>query len=557
MPAASATAAIFRSPRDGARRRIDDHSALLAYALAILLGLGLTLCVFPAGFLFPTGGDSGPFTADFAQHVIGQRYFIADAWRWPLLSTPNLNAPEGINIGLTDSIPIMAVVLKLLAPVLPPNFQGISLWYGLCWLLQPIAAVWCVRASGETRLTPALCLAIICVSMPAWWGRFDHAALTSHFLLLLGLGTYSILVRHGSLSRWAAATGLLCLTVTVHPYLFAMNAALILAAPVTLLLRRDHAWPASLGYATCALATAVAATWALGYLGTVGEGGYGRFAMNLLSPVWPAGSWWFGRTLPKIHATDVSGWEGYNYLGFGLLAGLLIMLSMPSMALAASRRHAGLLLALLGLTMLALSQRVGIGSSLVVTLYRAPAFLEQFRSSGRFFWPVSYALALSIVLMTARMERPRLGLALLMLVAGLQFTDATAMRNGLAAQLRLPPRPWTVDADGLRPIMATHQRLVLLPRWTCIPTDDLAAGRTAELEVLTLASETTLPANTMYLAHWQPGTACDDVATASTPLRPGELRILIPSVQEALLPLVPHGSEICRKIATLAVCTVD
>ena len=126
---------------------------------------------------------------------------------------------------------------------------------------------WCLRASGERRLAPALCMALFSVSMPAWWGRFDHAALTSHFLLLFGLGTYFILIRPGGLQHWIGATGLLCLTLTVHPYLFVMNTALILAAPVTLLARRTQGWPAAFGYAAGALAVSAAAIWALGYLG--------------------------------------------------------------------------------------------------------------------------------------------------------------------------------------------------------------------------------------------------------------------------------------------------
>jgi hypothetical protein len=288
-PRHSQSTAAFECVADVAKQ----HSrAGLTYLAAGLFGLALALYSFPLDFLFPLSPSDGPFPeGDMAQHVVGQRYFIADAWRWPLLMVSNLGQPEGTNIGLTDSIPLLALILKAFAPWLPSGFHGIGLWYAISWTLQPIAAIWCIRATGEKRGLPALCMAVICVSMPAWWSRFGHAALTGQFLLLAALGSYFILVRHGSVGRCVAATALLCATVLVHPYLFLMNAAILTAVPLTLLLRKDRGFRLGVAGASAAMAVALLSIWWLGYLGTRGEGGFGRFAMNLLSPVWPAGSW--------------------------------------------------------------------------------------------------------------------------------------------------------------------------------------------------------------------------------------------------------------------------
>jgi hypothetical protein len=98
------------------------------YAVAGLLGIGLALFVFPLAFLFPVSPAPGPFPdGALAQHAIGQRYFIADAWRRPLLMVPSLGAPHGVNIGLTDSIPLIALILKAFSSWLPPGFHGIGL----------------------------------------------------------------------------------------------------------------------------------------------------------------------------------------------------------------------------------------------------------------------------------------------------------------------------------------------------------------------------------------------------------------------------------------------
>ena len=540
----------------------QSHRAVISYALALLLGLSLAAWVFPLAFLFPGAPAFAPFIeGDMAQHVVGQRYFIADSWRWPLLVVPSLGAPDGVNIGLTDSIPLLALILKALAAWLPPGFHGIGLWYGIAWTLQPIAAVWCLRAAGERRVLPALCMAVLAVSIPAWWNRFTHAALTGHFLILFTLGTYLLLVRHGTVRRWCGAAALLGATILVHPYLMLMNAAVLAAVPVTLLLRRDRGrgWrPAALGTGLMLLG-ALLLLWSLGYLGTTGEGGFGRYAMNLLSPIWPSGSWLLGRDLMKIHAANVSGWEGYNYLGLGLLCGVpLAFLAAPRAALGMAKAHAGLLLALLALTLLALSNRVGVGYSRVIELFHAPAILESFRSSGRFFWPATYAMALVMVLGLSRIRAPWPRAALLLAVVALQAADTTAMRASLAAQLAAPPRPWKIEAAALRPVLAAHRALTILPRWDCLPADaSIDSQKGLILEILTLASETVIPVNTMYEAGWHRQQSCDIEAAARETLRPGEVRVMLPSVGAALRPLVPDGDRQCRPIGELMVCGRD
>ena len=55
--------------------------------------------------------------------------------------------------------------------------------------------MWCLRAAGETRVLPAIGIALAAVSMPAFINRYGHAALTGQFTLFLALGLYLRLVR--------------------------------------------------------------------------------------------------------------------------------------------------------------------------------------------------------------------------------------------------------------------------------------------------------------------------------------------------------------------------
>jgi len=523
---------------------------LPAYAVALLLGVAVALALFPPDFLWPEAAPAWRPAGDAAQHVVAQRYLIADAWRWPPTFAANLDTQEGgMNTAFADSIPALALALKALREWLPPGFHGIGLFYAISWALQGAAAVFALRSAGETRLLPAVGIALAALSMPAWIGRFGHAALSAHFLLWLGLGFYLRLVQAPSRDLWYGAGLLQVLALLVHPYLAAMTLALLGAVPATRLLRGERFIGPAIGVASC-FAMVVGVMLAFGYLGAAGDGGYGQFAMNLLSPVWPAGSGILGWPWsPQIDATGHGGWEGYNWLGFGLLGGLAVgLLAWPGGALAGLWRHAGLVLVLLALAALAVSHRVGLGTEIVLDLGAVPPFLEQFRASGRFFWPVGYALLLGAMVLLARAA------PLLCVIAGLlQFADAAPLRAALAdwAGARAP---WTVPAPALRAALAEARALTLLPSWPCVEKATGDATYAELLQVLALASERAVPASTMYVARWRVPPACRDATLAAQPIAVGEVRVILPAAQAALAPLVPDSANRCAPAGTLMVC---
>ncbi|HWT08365.1 MAG TPA: DUF6311 domain-containing protein, partial [Roseomonas sp.] len=515
---------------------------LLAYGFALLLGTTLALTLFPAGFLLPVAGGPWAPQGDAAQHAIAQRYFIGDAWRWPPLHVGTLPAPQGMNLAFADGIPILALPLKALRGVLPDGFHGIGLWYGIAWLTQPVAAVWCLRGAGEKRLLPAMGVALAASAMPAFINRYGHAALTGHFTLLVALGLYLRLVARQTAGLWVAAVAAAVGTLLVHPYLAAMVLALLAAVPATLLLRGDRGWFGG-GIGLVACMGAVGVTMAgFGYLGAQGDGGYGDFALNLLSPVWPWRSWFLGGLVgAEIDATGHGGWEGYNWLGLGLLAGLAAALLLaPRAVLVVLWRHAGLALVLLGLVLLAASFRVGAGRSVVLDLGPAPGFLEQFRASGRFFWPVGAALLVGTVALLARV--PRIGPVLVLVLGVAQFVDAQPNREAIQAWAAART-PWSVDAPALRRLLADAESVAIFPTWPCVPKPDTLGDHARQLQVLSLAADRPVPANTMYVARWRgERPRCDDAAGIAAALVPGELRIILPGARDAALATMPDAA---------------
>ncbi|MCS6853846.1 MAG: DUF6311 domain-containing protein [Elioraea sp.] len=524
---------------------LEVRSAPLAYGLAGLAGAVTAALLLPYDFVWPPSYPAWRSLGDIAQHIVAQRYFLAEPWGWPLLVARRLG-DGGTNIALADGIPLFAILLKAFSGVLPAGFHGIGLWHVLVMVLQPIAAVFALRSAGERRLLPALGVALAALAMPAWLARHSHAALMGHFLILLALGLSLLAVRNPRRSVWAWAAGLATAALLVHPYLAAMVLALLGAAPLSLILRGEPRW---LGAAIGVVAAAGAVGGALalfGYLGAVGEGGYGNYALNLLSPLWPARSFFFPSVRREIDATGFGGWEGYGWLGAGLIAAMAAaVIGRAAAAGALLRRHGGLALVLLGLTAIAVSHRVGLGGQVVLDLGPPPALLEQFRASGRFFWPVLYALLIGSFALVARAFRS--GPVLVLLFGALQAVDAAPNRAALA-EWASRRAPWTVDAEALRPLIAEAKRVTVLPSWPCIPADGHATRERVQ-ELLLLVSEQVVPVNTMQLARWPAAPVCRDAEFAATAVAPGELRLVLAEVWALL-----GGARGCEMAGALLVC---
>ncbi len=528
------------------RLRLEPGSRL-SYLVALAIGATVALSVFPSAALLPSLGNDFARPTDAMQHIIGQRYFIFTPWAWPLLDVPRLGAPEGTNIALTDSIPLFALLLKLVRGILPAGFHGIYLWIALCWTLQPAAAVFALRSAGERRLMPAICVSVIAASTPTLLFRMQHAALCSHFLILTALGLY-FRMRHGG--AWATFCGLpllLAASLLIHPYLLVMVAAVLAAAPLSLLGSHWRLWlRTSCAFAGGLLLTGLLA-WVLGYGGADIPAGFDFYSMNLLSPFYPAGS----GLLPHFGSSpDATGgqYEGYQYLGLGVLLLVAVSAARWPRQSRLLRRHGWLLVIMITLSCVALSNRVYFGHRLLLDLEPMPSAMQLFRSSGRFFWPVTYTVMIASTALVARWRR--VGTFALLVAAVIQFADAAPLRQDVRLSLLHPP-PWAVNAAGLRPVLASSHSLTLWPPFRCGPGDYVDPPF---MQMLLLGSERLVTTNTMYTARTRGAWPCDATTLATTPLAMNEMLVLLDPVEDAGALSVPDGRELCRRLDPLFVC---
>lgn len=439
--------------------------ARAAYALAAFIGFAFALYMFPKAFFF---GHSGFFEeSDPYQHITAWMFYARDSWHFPLMYTERLNHPAGMNVGFADIIPLAAMFFKLFAPWLPNGFHYFGWWYLLVFVAQAMAGTFLIRALGLRHLAAVLVTSLMLVFWPTLLNRVAHAALMSHFLVLLSLAFY-FLGRSGQWSSRKAAwamVGLVWLSLLIHPYFVPMLGGLLFAYLLDEWISKGHPWRQVIPLISCLVGLGVLSEL-LGYLGEKSvAAGYNYYAMNLNALFCGNGLY-----LRCVFGDGPSeSFEAYNYLGAGMLALLpvVLVLSWRSL-LALPRRYPGLLLLLLGFLAYGLTNIMYFGSAQVLA-FPMPDFMSwitgTFRMGGRFVWPLGYLILLGSIWVLLKNRSP-LVLLLLVLGIGLQWADGQPLRQfdrqGARKAWKFDPVPW-------EPLLKNVSKIYLYPTYGCGP----------------------------------------------------------------------------------------
>ncbi|SHK09077.1 hypothetical protein SAMN02745194_04148 [Roseomonas rosea] len=442
-------------------------------AVAFGAGIALALLIFPLGLLFGLASYWDLVSGDNAANWIGYEAFARDAWRWPLFRTTLLAPPDGVNILFTDPIPLMALLGKIVfkATGWLPNYFGP--WLLLAYGLQSLSGYALLRVLGLERAA-ALAGSLLFLVVPTFIFRYGHFPLVGHWAILAALALYVLMTRDGGWRPVLLGTGLVLLMVVINPYLMVMAAGVVVAGLGDGLLRRRLGWAQALGGAALLFLGVGVLSVAFGFIEPgrppSAGGGFGFYSMNLLSPVIPQLSIWPGRA-SFILAGPPGQYEGFNYLGLGIL-GLLVLAVVlgwrPLLALL--RGRVLLVLALLGMAAYALSTEVYAGTHHILSLPLErfgpfAAISGIFRSSGRFFWPLGYfLLAAALVALRARLGAR--GVVVLALAALL--LQAVEIRPLFASvQQRAQAEAPVIDRAAWMEALRSHDELLIRPQYLC------------------------------------------------------------------------------------------
>jgi len=371
--------------------------------------------------------------SDRGQNSMGLIAYLRGG-NWPGLHDPLLMAPDGLPLALTDSNPLLGLLLKPFG--LPVGWQVTGLWLFACVILQVMFARALVTRYVADPLAAFLGTTLLAIS-PALIGRYGHVNLCAHWLILWALWVFVDPERSRRPGWWAAVTGVALL---VHPYLAVMTVAIWASAVLRWLVVDPATWRRTAAVAVAVAAMLAGIAWWLGFVGlnALPTGSYGQFGMAL-DALWNPGNPDYSALLPGLTTTSAQGFEGLNYLGAGLL--LLIVVAVGAVAVRRERLDVPLVWlvpAFLVLALIAIGPHLVWRGQVIVAIHLPDLVrnaLDPVRAAGRLFWPVSYAIALVAIVMAGRLPRATLilGVALALqlfdlapMVAAVRATSASA-----------------------------------------------------------------------------------------------------------------------------------
>lgn len=478
------------------------HEAVCVITPAILF-----LCFFNVHVLDPTR-ISWVLQADWGQHSLGWNAFRHEPW-----STFNheglLGAPTGLAVIYTDSNPLFAFFFKAFRDILPPDFQYIGLWFFFCVSLHFIFAYKLVKPHAPNRWAAyggALCLSVL----PALYYRMRHDTLMAHWLILWGLHLFiNVRDENRKTLGWACLMGV---TGLIHPYLLFMVAAIwggdVLRAfwPAARALDRrgllNVVWRAVVVFVCPLITLGISGAYAAGQ--SAAAGGWGYYSMDLLAiinPVRPD----FSNILKPWPLNGGQAFEGYQYLGFGLIAllggaiGLYALTPEARAARPVLARLRPLILPFLCLFLIALSSRVMV-YNIELFQFELPPSLRSLaavlRASGRFFWPISYTF-IFMALVVLYNSRPKIIAAALPAVLLLQAYDL----GGFAATMRDATLMAQEEQTYTETPSPTWDRLVAASSGVDFYPPNVHFNDRLFYELTWRATSAAKPVNTMYAAR--------------------------------------------------------
>jgi Family of unknown function (DUF6311) len=485
----------MRGNLDMMRDRIAPYVALAALAVALFSAFfhWQILDISNVAWLL-RGTDNG-------ENALGLHAWLHDPAPG-FLHTTLLNAPEGTGLLFTDSNPLLSTMVFPFRGLLPADAQVIGWWLLLCLFLQLFFAWQLLRRHAPNDVA-LWCGVLLLAALPSLFNRYVHVNLMAHWLILWALWRFTDPERAASNKGWAV---LIALTALAHSYLLVMVGAIWGSAMLERFWKDPKGAPRLFAECLAILSLVGLIAWSLGVFEPYWPGGnYGAFAMPL-DALWNPGVGTYSTFLPAIEQRPGRGFEGFQYLGLGLLILLplaaILARRLPRPAADTSdslARLKWLIPALVTLTLLAISTYPDFAGQ-PLPRYHLPGnvaiALDAVRASGRLFWPVAYVLVFAGIRILYRLEPRRAALALVALTA-IQIADLIPMSMAIRAQ--------SAEARGaplyIRTASPEWDRLVAQAKDIAFIPGDVTKGLGVFQEVAWRAAKAKVPVRAVYAAR--------------------------------------------------------
>jgi hypothetical protein len=398
--------------------------------LPILIGSAAFILFFGLSPLNPSE-ISWLWSNDFLQSYLGWEFFRESQWENPIGLNPRYGYDISSSIVYSDSIPLFAILFKVIASLLPSPFQYFGLWMLCCYVFQSLISWKIIGIYTQSNIYKAL-ITIVLLFSPAmlWRLNMTHFALAGHFIILAAI--YLNLINKTSRSyMWGA---IVLGAALIHFYLLFIVYFLYIGNLFDLISRNKKIALLSVEFITINILLILFA-WQAGYFtipfGSISHSTFGNYSTNLLSIFDSRDYSIFLNGIPQKNYYD----EGFNYIGAGGI--FLLLVSLPSIwkckgdLLNKLIEKKCFVIILFILLLLSLTHKISFGNLNIEVYFPSTliSFLGFIRCSGRLFWPIYYLLLIIPAVLIFRTNTKLISTVVFCVAATLQFIDISPLKQ--------------------------------------------------------------------------------------------------------------------------------
>ena len=382
--------------------------------ISAILGAIIFLCLYGIRILNPTYVEWLYNGRDLMQHYLGWEFFRKSDWMFPFGLTDRLGYPSRTSVIFTDSIPIFAVLFKLVAPILPERFQYFGIWGLLCFILQGFfsAKILQVYLKKNWQIIAGSVIFILAPTM--LFRMYMHTSLAAQWIILAAIYLCAVHKdNYKNIKKTSLQWGILGFLIPgIHMYFAPMCAVLLAGFVVYSFLCDKKIVVKSMLPVVTFLIGLGSNSFLLGGFSSsanAGSSNLGVHSFNLNSFFNAMG---YSKVLDGLDTYTNGQYEGFSYLGLGVII-LLLVASVYYIWKVITKQLAiniwkwavtgGVLLCF---TVLAASQYISFGTHLLIELPDIDIIIRYwstFGSSGRLIWPVYYIVMFFAVIGTLKM----------------------------------------------------------------------------------------------------------------------------------------------------------
>ncbi len=409
----------------------------LGYALVgALIGAFFFIIIYGPATLLPTNVSFLYYSndKDTVSHQMGFEFYRRSPWRHPLGLTNFYPYPYESSVINSDSLPIIAIPLKLISSFLPQDFQFFGIWILFCFIMQGLAAALLLRKLKVDFSISVASIPFFVINVPLLFRCFHHSSLAGQWLILF---CFLLILESESLSLkkqvlyWCILCGL---SVWIHGYLFVMVGLLMTMYLIYHVIKKGTVKDSAIIFFSCVVTTLLFYYEGGGYISntSVMMRGLGVYSLDLTDYFNPV---YFSSFFSGMESGTTS--ETASYCGLGIMVILIIALVVlcKYRDLFKSRIRSNRMDSyfIIGYSIVFICLAMGVSGRFAgVSLYDMrpllsrdiAIFLSEFRASARFIWPVWYlVLILAICIINIWEKHRKVLVSVLLICVVLQYFD--------------------------------------------------------------------------------------------------------------------------------------